>query len=118
MNDLTASQLAEWEAYNTLEPVGDYRQDYMMAQLTSIFYNFASSFGSKDGRRKIAKIPDFIPWMEQPEEKREDQSLVEMKKSILSIVPKLDKETKDKSVKLKPKFPKPFKGAPVVNRMI
>lgn len=117
MNDLTASQLAEWEAYNTLEPVGDYRQDYMMAQLTSIFYNFASSFGSKDGRRKIAKIPDFIPWMEQPEEKEADQSLSDMKKSLLSLAKK-DKEKKKKIVKQKPKFPKPFKGAPVVDMRV
>jgi len=116
LNDLTASQLAEWEAYNTLEPIGDYRQDYMIAQLTSIFYNFASSFGGKDGRRKIAKAVDFIPWIDQPEEKTVTQPIEEMKKSLFGIA-KADKEKK-KKVKSKPKFPKPFKGAPVVNRMI
>jgi len=87
----------------------------MIAQFISIFYNFASSFGSKDGRRKIAKVPDFIPWMDQPEDKKGDQSVEEMKKEFLRLVPKKDK--KEKVVKVKPEFPKPFKGAPVVNRM-
>lgn len=85
-----------------------------MAQLTSIFYNFAQSFGSKDGKRQMSKPTDFLPWWENQEKRAEQQSVEDMKRVLMEIAGPQKKGRKKESVK--PKYPKPFKGAPVVRR--
>lgn len=106
---MTSEQVTEWEAYNQIEPIGEYRRDYMMAQLTSIFYNFATSFGAKNGRRQVGKIADFIPWMDEQKPQTEVQSVDEMKGVLFSFA-KASEAKENKQVKKEvPKYPKPPK---------
>lgn len=60
LEQLTAQQLAEWEAYNVLDPIGEHRDDARMGILASTFANIAASaLGGKKG--KTFKPEDFIP---------------------------------------------------------
>jgi hypothetical protein len=97
---MTSEQISEWEAYNRLEPIGDYRRDLGIAILTSTFYNFAQSFGSKE-KRLSAKPQDFMPWMDEGDKSRkssEEQSVEEMKAAMLAFASSksLGKEDKPK----------------------
>jgi len=84
---MTSEQYSEWQAYNRLEPIGDYRRDLGIALLTSTFYNFAQSFGSKE-KRINAKPQDFMPWMDQEDvgkKQSEEQSVEEMKAAMMAF---------------------------------
>lgn len=61
MNErLTARQLAEWEAYNTLDPIGEDREDLRMGILASTIANMIG--GAVAGKKaKTFKPEDFIP---------------------------------------------------------
>jgi len=83
---MTSAQLSEWEAFNSLEPIGEYRRDYRIAVLTSVIYNFASSFGSKTGRRLVSKPQDFMAWLEQPPQETEQEQTVDEMKQVLHTI--------------------------------
>ncbi len=104
---LTGEELSEWEAYNKIEPIGQYRTDMMIAQLISLFHNFASSFGSKNGKRQVAHPIDFIPWLEKAEAlgAPKEQSLEEMKAAMHAIAGAFNKKkgTEDPSLTRPPK---------------
>jgi len=64
LENLTNTQLLEWRAFDELEPIGEYRQDYMMAQLTAMVFNIAQSvYGDKKAVKKVRRAEDFIPWL-------------------------------------------------------
>jgi hypothetical protein len=96
LDDLTAEQLTEWEVYNSIEPVGEFRGDLRIANLTSMLYNMISSFGSKKGRRHVSKPADFMPFFKEDleEKKDEPQSVEEMKSTLLSIASSLKNQEK------------------------
>ena len=100
LDQLTGIQLGEWEAYDRIEPVGEYRRDYRIASLTAMIYNVASSFGSgKHGKRKVAKPQDFMAWLDsKPPEKTEKQSVSEMKKALYLIASSADPKKKKKKL--------------------
>lgn len=61
--ELTPLQVAEWQAYDTMEPIGEYRRDYMEAQILAMIQNIAQSVYSKKGATPRPVSPfDFIPW--------------------------------------------------------
>ena len=54
----------DWEAYDTIEPIGAYRRDYMDGQVLAMVYNLAQSvWGDKNVSHTILEAIDFIPWM-------------------------------------------------------
>lgn len=105
--------MSEWEAYNRIEPIGELRGDLRIAQLTSTFYNFATSFGSKNGRRKVVKASDFMPFFKDDmEEPQVEQSVDEMKSALFGIANSL-KEKNDRQTLPGKKLKPPKKGAKV-----
>lgn len=60
MERLTAYQLAEWEAYDKLDPIGTWRDDYRMAYLASLMNNITISVHGKKGAKHSLPI-DFMP---------------------------------------------------------
>lgn len=60
---LTPAQVAEWQAYNSLEPIGAYRRDYMEAQILAMIQNIAQAVYAKKGATPKPYLPgDYIPW--------------------------------------------------------
>lgn len=102
-------QISEWEAMDMLDPIGKWRDEYMMAYLISSITNIAiSAFGKKG--TKLTSVQDFMPkWGEvEGEEKEVPQQSVETMKAILYSI------AKGQGVRKKPK-PKP-KGVSQVNK--
>jgi len=56
---LTGNQQTEWEAFDELEPVGSYKEDFRFAQLCDLIHVLAAASG---GQRVQSKIMDFLPW--------------------------------------------------------
>lgn len=111
LDDLTANELAEWEAFDRLEPIGEWRDDYRLAYLSSLLTNIAIS----QSGRKNAKMTDpekfLLTWGEYrfKDEKIRIQSVEEMKTALLGIAKvfgkkkKPVKDTGDKTVTLSPR---------------
>lgn len=91
MEQLTTTQLSEWEAYDRLEPVGRQRDDYRTALLCSVVTNIARAIWHKKGSTLQMTSPaDFLPqWAgkegssDTPPKK---QSVEEMKSFLQSLV--------------------------------
>lgn len=84
MDQLTSQQISEWEAVDVLDPIGKWRDDYMMAYLISTISNIAISALAKKGTA-LTTINDFLPkWGEEPEEPQK-QSVDQMKQVLLAI---------------------------------
>ncbi len=92
LSELTLEELAEWEAFDAIEPVGraEHRMESMLSMVSAVIVNlFYSAFGSK-GSVKDVSPDDFMPkWgvfqHEIEEKKIVKQSPEEMKKLLLGI---------------------------------
>ena len=87
LDQLTSSQLSEWMVYDTIDPIGKWRDDMRASFISSVVTNAVREaiHGSK---AKLTDITDF--WIEWDEEKRKQLELskrriqtVEEQKSIL-----------------------------------
>lgn len=58
---LTSEQILEWEAYNVLEPIGDWRGDFQTALLCCTISNLVKSIYGQKGGFTPSKITDFMP---------------------------------------------------------
>ena len=82
---LTGDQQTEWEAFDELEPVGSYKDDFRLAQLCDLIYVLAAASG---GQRVQSKIMDFMPWWQTQYIKHlggstKKQSVEQMKQNLL-----------------------------------
>lgn len=85
---LTAAQLAEWRAYDQIEPIGGYREDYRMAQVCHLIFELAQSVYGDGNRRMKSSIYDFMPWgPEDPgaRSRSKRQTMEEMKAVLMTI---------------------------------
>ncbi|MHA1289620.1 MAG: phage tail assembly protein T [Candidatus Thorarchaeota archaeon] len=84
MDELTSEQVGEWMAYDSIDPIGKYRDDYGWAKVCSVMYNLALAIYSKKGAHpKQATPSDFIPdWNSTRRSVQKVQS-VETQKAIL-----------------------------------
>jgi hypothetical protein len=87
LRHLTAAQLADWRAYDRIEPIGGYRADYRVAQVCHwLFQSIQAQRG--DGKHVKSTPWDFMPWGPDeggkgPEDK--PQTVEEMKAIIMGI---------------------------------
>ena len=83
---LTLTQLQEWEAYNRLDPIGNWRDDFNFASLSTLITNIAIRWGAKKGESpKLVTVSDFMPnWLGE-EEPVIKQSPQEMKEALLRL---------------------------------
>jgi hypothetical protein len=81
---LSATQIAEWEAFDKLEPIGKLRDDYRTALLCTLIANMFSNKKSKP-----AKLTDFLlQWDKKPKKR---QTIEEMKSMLQLIFGKKNK---------------------------
>lgn len=95
---ITAKQLVEWEAFDRLEPIGGFREDYRFAQVCYLIFDIAQAVYGKPGRRRKSSPIDFMPWGGLGAEKRQregkKQQSVEEMKAILFQMFKPSKQRK------------------------
>ena len=86
---MTEEQLLEWQLYDQLDPVGEFRADYRLAHLSALIVNIVNSMNNTKARKPklITASEMMIEWgidsNEEPEIKQ--QSIEEMKKAIQKI---------------------------------
>lgn len=87
LNELTSVQLSEWEAYDRLDPIGEWRADFRTASLISKVVNIAQAIWGKKGVEMTAPI-NFMPEWDKDEEEiiePKRQSIGEMKQILLGM---------------------------------
>jgi len=79
--------LAEWEAYDRLDPIGEWRDDFRMAELASLILNIAIRWGAGKKQVKLTEITDFMPqWDVTAPKGIKQQSVEEMKQVFKDIM--------------------------------
>jgi hypothetical protein len=85
LEQLTATQLAEWEAYDIIDPIGEIRNDIKFANMASLISNLMIGAHGKKGSQ-MTKPEDFIiKWDFGAIEKDKKQSVEEMKRILLGM---------------------------------
>lgn len=100
MEQLSASQLAEWEAFYKLEPAEDWKADIRFAQGVSTLANLLIRAHFKKGSKLLAPEDFIVDWGEGKlvgqEEEQKKQSAEDMKRFLLQFAEKQNKEVKKK----------------------
>lgn len=84
MNQLTSKQISEWEAYDRLDPIGTWRDDFRLAYLSSLVTNIAIRTQGKEGTKLTVPTDFMLEWGKEKEEIVQ-QSMEDMKMTILEI---------------------------------
>lgn len=88
MDQLTSKQISEWEAYDRIDPIGSWRDDFRIAKLESLLTNIVQQLYAKKGSTPTITTPlDFmVDWSgEKGEVEQKKQSTEEMKRTLLGI---------------------------------
>jgi len=95
LEKLTAYQLAEWEAYDRIDPIGTWRDDFRMAYLSTMMANLTIQVHGKKGAKLLVPM-DFMPeWDEQKKTMQiKKQTMEEMKAFALSFAKEHNKQFK------------------------
>lgn len=103
LQQLTATQLAEWEAYNALEPIGEERADYRISFLSSLIVNLAIRALGKRGD-KLTEVKDFVfEW--DPEKHKPKQMNIDQFKAVFHEIASSTKTKQDNENKRRRRRP-------------
>ena len=121
MGQITSEQLTEWEAYDKIDPIGTWREDYRLAVLDALIVNIVSKLYAKKGHTPKEVLPtDFMPsWTGEKRIERK-QSVSDMKSVLMAIAAAAQKkEQQDKIDKERSKRPPmAFKPRPPIRKPI
>ena len=85
MDQLTSYQISEWEAYDQLDPIGEWRDDFRMASIMAQMRNLITWAHAKKGSENTCV--DFMPdWDVTAPKEQKKQSVDEMKQVFKDIV--------------------------------
>ena len=74
---MTSTQLSEWEAYDRLDPIGEWRGDFRMAKMASVMTNLFNWAYGKPEETKPSSANDFMPnWHKDDSEEDEDPNVI------------------------------------------
>lgn len=97
LNELTSVQLSEWEAYDRLDPIGEWRADFRTASLISKIVNIAQAIWGEEGVEMTVPL-DFMPEWDKEDsiEPKKQQTVEEMKQVMLSMAGRQNRKIKRK----------------------
>jgi len=83
---MTLEQISDVVAYDAIEPIGGYREDYRFAQVCLLLHNQIQQQRG-DGKWRKANLQDFMLWGPKSKTESDDkpQSVDEMKAIMLSL---------------------------------
>jgi len=84
LDSLTSRQLSEWEAYDRLDPIGTWRDDFRLAYLSSLITNIAICVHGKKGAKHTIPMDFMLDW-DVKEKKINVQSVEEQKRILMDI---------------------------------
>jgi len=108
LDQLTSNQLSEWEAYDQIDPIGTWRDDYLMAYIASVLTNIFNAEHCEKDKEPIRTAPiDFMPIWDVAEQKKQTkikiqrQKAEDMKNILMSFVASHNKNTEAQEKVLK-----------------
>jgi hypothetical protein len=107
LDHLSSYQLSEWEAFDKLDPIGSWREDFRMSFIAAVLTNLTIAVNGKKGA-KLSVPLDFMPeWDSDGKGELKRQTPEEMKEILQAIA-----TTHNKLVAKNTAFPKlkPTKG--------
>ena len=84
LDNLTSKQISEWEAYDRLDPIGEWREDFRLAYLSSLITNISISVHGKKGAKLTQPIDFMLEWGKEKKE-IEKQSTDQIKEALMSF---------------------------------
>jgi hypothetical protein len=86
LDQITSVQLSEWEAYDRIDPIGTWREDYRVAVLDSLIVNIVSKLYAKKGHTPKEVLPtEFMPNWTGDKRIERKQSVQDMKEVLMTI---------------------------------
>jgi hypothetical protein len=96
LKSLTAKQLAEWEEYSKIDPIGKWREDYRLAYLAMLITNLTIQVHGKRGAQ-LAKFEDFLLEWDSEGTKTtstKQQSVEDMRSVLMSLAASQNKKVR------------------------
>lgn len=84
LEQLTSSQLSEWEAFDRIDPIGDWRDEYHFSFLASLITNIAIKINGKEGS-KLTNVDDFKFEWGKTEEENQEQLAKQIKEVFMTF---------------------------------
>ena len=84
LDNLTSKQISEWDAYDRLDPIGTWRDDFRLAYLSSLITNIAISVHGKKGA-KLTQPADFMLEWGKEKKEIEKQSVDQIKEFMMGF---------------------------------
>jgi hypothetical protein len=97
---LTARQLAEWEEYSKLDPIGEWKHDFELAYLLSVITNLFIGVHAKKGA-KMTKPEEFLIKWDNSMQEEKQQSIAEMRNVLMALATTQNKKVGEKTIKRK-----------------
>jgi adenine-specific DNA glycosylase len=92
LDQLTSEQLSEWEAFDRLDPIGKWRDEFNFAVLDSLIVNIVSRLYSKKGHTPREVSPtEFMPNWSGEKKIARKQSVEEMKQALMALAKSVSK---------------------------
>ena len=82
---LTSKQLSEWEAYDRLDPIGAWRDDFRLAYLSSLLTNLTISVHGKKGTQSTNPMDFMLDWDLGKVKEPKKQTTEEMKAVLMGL---------------------------------
>jgi hypothetical protein len=106
LDKLTSVQISEWEAYDKIDPIGTWRDDFRMAKIVATIQNIVLSLYYEKGtpEPKYISITDEMPDFSGEKQKasEEKQSVETMKSILLGIASVQNKKVERLNIKTPP----------------
>lgn len=105
MDQLTSKQISEWEAYDRIDPIGKWRDDFGVAKLESLIVNIVQQLYAKKGHTPVVTTPiEFMPdWSgDRKETEVKKQSVEEMKSTLMGLAKAQNKKVEREKRNSKP----------------
>jgi len=97
---LTAGQIAEWEVYDTIDPIGDFRIEMTLAQGLSFMANLLIKAHFKSGSKLTEPVDFLVDWTgEIGEDKQKKQSADDMKNFLTQFAKDQNQKVAEKERK-------------------
>ena len=93
LDQLTSKQISEWEAYDKLDPVGTWREDFRLAYLSSLVTNISIKVHGKSGAKLTTPMDFMLEWGKEKEETVQ-QSVEQMKEFMLNFAKQQNRRVK------------------------
>lgn len=89
--------MAEWEAYDRLDPMGDWREDYRLAFLCSLMMNIAIKQGGQKGAKLTEPLDFMLVWDEEKKQGSTEQSPEEILAIFTAMASNMKTKPKNKT---------------------